>query len=188
MKTALLLIDIQRDYFPGGAMELSGAEAAAKCAGRALALFRERGWPVFHIQHLSARPGAGFFIPGTPGVAFHPAVAPQDGETVVQKQYPNAFRGTPLLNALREAGIERLVVAGMMSHMCVDATTRAAFDLGFSCVLVDDACATRDLAHGCRTIPAAHVHGAFMAALGSVYATLTGVKDLPAALRGPDGL
>jgi nicotinamidase-related amidase len=183
MKTALLLIDIQMDYFPGGAMELSGSEAAAAKAGRALEYCRTQDMPVFHIQHVSRRPGATFFLPDTPGVAIHPYVAPREGERVIEKHYPNSFRETPLEAELRALKIERLVIAGMMTHMCVDATTRQAFDLGFSCILLPDACATRDLDFGHVTVPAAHVHGAFMAALGSVYAELTGVKDLPGALR-----
>ena len=182
MNTALILIDIQKDYFPGGAMELSGSEAAAAKAGRALGWFREKGWPVIHIQHLSVRQGAGFFIPETPGVEFHPFVAPGDGETVIQKHFPNSFRGTGLQDKLDEADVKRLVIAGMMSHMCVDATTRAAFDLGFQCVLLADACATRELEFGHVTVSAAHVHAAFMAALGAVYAEVTGVKDMAASL------
>ncbi len=178
-KWGLVLVDLQRDYFPGGAMELSGAEAAVAQAGRVLALFRQRGLPVFHVQHLSERPGATFFLPGTPGVEFHPAVAPKDGEAVVQKRFPNSFRDTGLERAIRDAGVDALVIAGMMSHMCVDATTRQAFDLGFPCVVVADACATRALEFGHVEVPAPHVHAAFMAALGQVYAQLTGAKDLP---------
>ncbi|WP_243312336.1 cysteine hydrolase family protein [Fundidesulfovibrio agrisoli] len=183
MKTALLLIDIQKDYFPGGAMELVGAEAAAAKAARALEHFRAQGMPVFHIRHVSLRPGAGFFLPGTPGVEFHPYVAPAEGEAVIEKHFPNSFRETDLEARLRDAKVERLVIAGMMSHMCVDATTRQAFDMGFACIVLADACATRDLDFGHVSVPASHVHGAFMAALGAVYAELAGVKDLAAALR-----
>lgn len=185
MKTALLLIDIQNDYFPGGAMELVGSGAAAAKAGQALGWFRARHWPVVHIQHLSVRPGAGFFLPGTVGAEFHPAVAPHPGETVIVKNFPNAFRATTLGEELKRQEVDRLAIAGMMSHMCVDATTRAAFDFGYPCVVLSDACATRDLEYGCSAIPAAQVHGAFMAALGQVYATLVGVKDLAGALQTP---
>jgi len=182
MNTALVLIDIQMDYFPGGTMELSGAQAAAAKAGRALEWFREKGWPVVHIQHLAARPDATFFLPGTAGADFHPYVAPQGKEVVVTKHFPSSFRETPLKNTLDQAGVKRLVIAGSMTHMCVDATTRVAFDLGFECVLLADACATRDLTFGHVTVPAAHVQTAFMAALGSVYARVTGVKDMAVEL------
>ena len=93
MNTALIVIDIQKDYFPGGPMELSGSEAAAAKAGRALGWFREKGWPVIHVQHLSVRQGAGFFIPGTPGVEFHPFVAPLAGETVIPEAFPQFLPG-----------------------------------------------------------------------------------------------
>ena len=185
MNTALLLIDIQKDYFSGGRMELVGSEAAAAKAGRLLEWFRARQWPVVHVQHLSTHPGAAFFLPGSDGALFHPAVAPLAGETVIVKHFPNAFRDTLLADELKRLGIERLAIAGMMSHMCVDATTSAAFDSGYPCVVFFDACATRDLAFGCQAIPAAQVHGAFMAALGQVYATLTGVKDMAGALLAP---
>jgi nicotinamidase-related amidase len=182
MNTALVLIDIQMDYFPGGAMECSGAEAAAAKAGRALGWFREREWPVIHVRHLAARPGATFFIPGTPGVEFHPFVTPRQSETVVEKHFPNSFRGTDLQDRLDEADVKRLVIVGMMTHMCVDATTRAAFDLGYKGVVLADACATRNLEFGHVEVPAAQVQASFMAALAAVYAEVTGVKDMAAAL------
>jgi len=183
MNTALALIDIQMDYFPGGAMELSGSEAAAAKAGRALGWFREKGWPVVHIQHHSVRPGATFFVPGTRGVSFHPYVLPLDGEQVVVKHFPNSFRGTPLQDMLDQADVKRIVFAGMMTHMCVDATVRAAFDLGYQCLVLADACATRDLEFGHEEVAAGKVHAAFLAALGSVYAEILGVKDMASALE-----
>jgi len=170
MKTGLLLVDLQNDYFPGGAMELVGAEAVADRARELLQRFRAVGAPVWHVQHLTERPGATFFLPGTPGAEIHPALQPEDGETVVVKHFPNAFRETRLMESLREAGVEALVIAGAMSHMCIDATTRAAADLGFLCTVVADACATRDLAFRGEAVPARQVHAAFMAALNGVYA------------------
>ena len=172
MTTALVLVDIQNDYFPAGAMALVGMEAAADNAARLLAAFRDREAPRFHVQHLSTRPGATFFLPGTPGAEHEARVAPAAGETVVTKHFPNAFRDTGLLEALRAAGVEDLVIAGAMSHMCIDATTRAAFDLGFGCTVAADACATRDLAWQGEIVPAAQVHAAFMAALTVPYATV----------------
>jgi nicotinamidase-related amidase len=182
MKTALIIIDIQNDYFPGGRMELVGAEAAAQRAKEVLAYFRGRNLPIVHIQHITTRPGATFFIPGTDGIAIHPGVAPLPEETLFVKHFPNSFRETPLLEHLHGLGIERLVLAGMMTSMCVDATARAAFDLGFQNVLLHDAMATRDLAFGGATVPAAQVHGAFLAALGSVYGRVLGVAEFQAEL------
>ncbi|HMM38664.1 MAG TPA: cysteine hydrolase family protein [Desulfovibrio sp.] len=174
---ALVIVDIQADYFPGGRMELVGSPEAAAQAARLLFAFRDKGWPVFHVRHESTRPGSTFFLPGTPGAEFHPLVQPRPGEAVVLKRFPNSFRDTPLLDLLREAGVRELVVCGMMTHMCVDATVRAAFDLGFGCVVPVDACATRTLSFQGAAIPAAQVHGAFLAALGAVYCRLVTTSE-----------
>ena len=171
MNPALVLIDVQNDYFPGGRMTLDKAAAAAENAGRLLRHARERGWPLFHVQHLSTRPNATFFIPGTEGVEFHPAVAPNAGEPVIQKNFPNAFRATKLDTELRSRGITELVIAGMMTHMCIDTSVRAAFDLGFKVELAFDACATRNLRFGETEIAAANVHDSFIAALNGTFAT-----------------
>jgi nicotinamidase-related amidase len=177
MKTALILIDIQNDYFPGGKMELVGAEEAGQRAAEVLEHFRAEGLPVIHIRHISTHPGSTFLLPDTEGAQIHASVAPLPGETVFEKHFPNSFRETPLLEHLRKSGIERLVIAGMMTSMCVDATARAAFDYGFHNVLLHEAMATRNLAFYGETIPAAMVHGAFLAALGSVYGTVTGMAE-----------
>jgi nicotinamidase-related amidase len=177
MHTALLLIDIQNDYFPGGQMELVGMKAAASKAQALLAACRRRGLPFFHIQHLAVRPGATFFLPGTDGAAIHASVKPLPGEAIVQKNFPNAFRETGLREKLQGSRIEEVVIAGAMSHMCIDATTRAAADYGFRCTVIHDACATKDLTFGETVIPAAQVHGAFMAALGPLYARVLSVEE-----------
>jgi nicotinamidase-related amidase len=165
MDTALLLIDLQNDYFPGGKNPLVGSLEAIEQAQRLLQAFRQNVLPVIHIQHLSTRPGASFFIPGTPGAEIHAGVEPLPGETVIQKQTPNSFRETPLLDYLQHLEITRLVVCGMMTHMCVDAGVRAAYDLGFEPWLASDACATKDLAFGEQKATAAQVQAAFLAAL-----------------------
>jgi len=172
MSTALLLIDIQMDYFAGGRMELVGSVEAAAAATRLLAAFRRASWPVYHVQHISAQPTAPFFLPGTAGIEIHPSVAPLPGEPVVIKHYPNSFRDTVLLEKFRGAGVDGILACGMMTSMCVDATVRAGFDLGFACAVAQDACATRDLIFGGETIHARQVQGAFLAALGAVYATI----------------
>jgi nicotinamidase-related amidase len=112
----------------------------------------------------------------------HASVAPRAGETVMQKNFPNTFRGTGLLEHLRGLGADHLVIAGMMTHMCVDASTRAAFDLGFSCSLAHDACATRALAFGEQRVPAAQVHAAFLAALAGLYAKVQNAAAISAEI------
>ena len=167
MKTALLLIDIQNDYFPGGKMELEGPVEAAKKANELLQCFRDHAMPTVHIQHISLKPDATFFIPGERGTDINDLTAHYEGEPLVQKHYPNSFRETDLLDLLKKWKIERVIITGMMTHMCVDATARAAADLGFQVMVAEDACATRGLTYGETTIPADHVHMAFLAALKS---------------------
>jgi len=177
MKKALLLIDIQSDYFPGGRMELSGMEEACQNAASLLDAFRSEGLPVFHVRHLSTRPGSTFFLPGTEGAEINGSVAPAESEPVIEKHYPNAFRETVLLEKLKEKNIEELVICGAMTHMCIDATVRAAFDLGFKCVLIEDACATRSLQHREVVVKSWKVHAAFLSALESVYAKVLKTEE-----------
>jgi nicotinamidase-related amidase len=178
MTRALLIVDIQNDYFAGGRCELVGPDAAAANAARLLAAQRASGLPTVHVQHVWEGDDAEFFSPGTPGVEIHESVRPLPGEPVVQKAHPNSFRGTDLERRLRDAGADELLVVGMMTSMCVDATVRAAVDLGFGCTVAHDACATLDLEFGGTAIAAADVHGAFMAALGDGYATVVSSDDV----------
>jgi nicotinamidase-related amidase len=183
MKTGLLLIDIQKDYFPGGRMELEAPLLAAQQAGRLLDLFRRQGWPTVHIQHISNRPGATFFLPDTDGLDFHETIRPLAGEKSIIKHFPNSFRETGLLEHLQGSGIEGLVICGMMTHMCVDGTTRAAVDLGYPVRLAADACATRTLSYGDIQVPAQQVQAAFLAALKS-YGQVMGTEEVLSQLGG----
>ena len=167
MNTALLVIDIQKDYFPGGKFPLVNPEAAAKKAYELLQCFREHNGHHIHIQHISLSPTATFFIKGDSGSDIHDSVAHFEGEPIVYKHHPNSFRETNLLEILKEWNIERVVITGMMTHMCVDATARAAADFGFQVLIAEDACATRDLQYGDTIIPADLVHKSFLAALKS---------------------
>lgn len=182
--TALILIDIQNDYFPGGKIELEGAEAAARHAARALGHFRRIGSPIFHIRHESVLPGRNFMLPGTHGAEIHPLVAPANGETVITKNYPNAFRETTLLARLKGEDISHLVFAGMMTHMCIDTSVRAAFDHGFACTLLKEATATRALPGDAGTVSAAQVQAAFLAALGQLFARIVGTEPFLVSSAG----
>jgi nicotinamidase-related amidase len=170
-KRALVLIDIQNDYFPGGKWALSGIEPAAENAAKVLAAARARGDLVVHVRHEFPTADAPFFTPGSDGAQIHPTVRAADGEPVVLKHHVNAFRETDLKAILDRHRVEEVVLCGAMSHMCVDAGTRAASDLGYRCIVVHDACATRDQEFEGVVIPAAQVHAAFMAALKFGYAT-----------------
>jgi nicotinamidase-related amidase len=182
MTTALVLIDLQNDYFPGGTMELSGPDEAVANARTLLEAFRKRGLPLFHIQHISKRPGATFFLPNTKGAEIHAAVTPLAGESIVTKHFPSSFRETTLLENLRGAGATKLVFAGMMTHMCVDTTVRAAADLGFECLLAQDGCATKALQFAGNQVDATQVQMAYLAALNGAFAKVQPAKDIAAGL------
>jgi len=178
VKTALLLVDIQREYFPGGAMPLDGPVEAAVQARKLLAHFRYNHLPAVFIQHVSLDPEATSFVPGFPGVSFYSSIRPLPGEPVIHKHHPNSFRETNLLELLRTDEVSRLVICGMMTHMCIDATTRAACDYGFECVVAADACATRELAFAGETVPAAMVQRAFLAALNGTFGRVMNADEI----------
>ncbi len=177
-QSALILVDIQNDYFPGGSFELVGMEKAAENAQHLLQQFREKQAPVFHIQHLATHPGATFFLPETDGAKTHVSVAPIPTETLISKHFPSSFRGTNLAEQLQSAEIKDLVICGAMSHMCIDATVRSAFDLGFNCTVIADACATRDLEYRGDVVKAADVQCAFMSALTMFYSSVISTDEL----------
>lgn len=183
LKTALLVIDIQNDYFPGGKYPLVNPLEAAQKAYMILQCFREQGGYHVHIQHVSKKPDAAFFISGDRGTDIHDSVAHFEGEPIVYKHEPNAFLNTNLLELLRGWEIERVVITGMMTHLSVDATARAASDLGFQVIVAADACATRDLSYGNTTIPADILHKAFLGALKS-YGKVMKSEEIIALLAG----
>jgi nicotinamidase-related amidase len=158
-KTALLIIDVQEFYFPGGRMQLENPEAAGINAGLLLDAFRKKGLPVYHVRHNFE-----------PGGDIHPFVKPLPGEPVISKDDVNAFLGTGLLDLLRQDSIEQLVICGMQTHMCVEAAVRAAHDYGFSCLLAGDACATRAIQYEEHIISASNVQYSTLSTLQGTYA------------------
>jgi nicotinamidase-related amidase len=178
MNSCLIVIDLQNDYFTGGAMELVGIAEAAANARILLNAFRKTKSPIIHVQHISARPGATFFLPETHGAKINEMVTPVGNEPVVIKNFPNSFRSTTLQEILKNENPDHLVICGAMSHMCIDATTRAAFDLGFRCTVAEDACTTKDLIFKGRTIKASDVHASFMAALSVPYANVISTMEI----------
>lgn len=172
MNKALIIIDVQNDYFEHGAMPLVNAERVSENAKRILEQFRRENLLVIHIQHIANKSGATFFIPKTKGVEIHENVAPITDEKVIIKHFPNSFKETGLLEYLQSKDITDLVICGMMTHMCVDATTRAAKDFGFNCIVIGDACATRDLEINRHKVKAADVQSSFLSALNHYYSTV----------------
>lgn len=167
-KAALLIIDIQNFYFEGGRVPLVGSIEASLKAKRVLEAFRAEKRPVIHIRHTPAKDSA----TADPSYAIHSNVAPRPVETVIAKHFANAFRETDLAAVLKTLGVKTLVICGMQTHMCVEAAVRHAADLGYEVILVEDACATRDLTYGGLTIPALQVHMAVLAAMNGTYAKI----------------
>ncbi|MGP9677422.1 MULTISPECIES: cysteine hydrolase family protein [Halomonas] len=174
---AIIVVDIQNEYFPGGKLLLNGIEEAATNAANVIEHARSANDLVLYFQHESADPDIPFFTPGTQGVAIHPIVAPLGEETVLVKHFPNSFRETGLQELLDQQNIEEVVIIGAMSHMCIDATSRAASDLGYKTTIIHDACATLDLEFDGVTVPAPQVHATIMAALAFAYGTVTTTKQ-----------
>lgn len=177
MSIGLLLIDIQNDYFPNGKYELYRPESAANQAKNVLQIFREHGLPVFHVQHINPSPDAAFFVPNTEGVRIHKSVYPQTGELVIEKHTPDSFYQTILKSELDKKDIRHLVVCGMMTHMCVDTTVRAAKNLGYEITLLEDACATKELEWNHISVPAPVVQAVFMASLSNKFAEIVTVDQ-----------
>jgi nicotinamidase-related amidase len=176
-KRAIIVVDLQNEYLPSGKLPLVGIDEAAANAAKVIEAARSAGDKVIHIRHESPT-DVPFFVPGTEGAEIIPVVAPADGELVITKNYPNSFRETKLKQALDAEGIQDVVVVGAMSHMCIDATSRAAADLGYSTTIVEDACATRDLEFNGKTVPAAQVHAAYMSALAFAYGKVVTTGEL----------
>jgi len=179
-KTALIVIDAQQEYFaPTGKVVLPGGPAAAKKIAEALAWARQRQLPVIHVVHESRKPNAPIFAPGSPALEIHPDARPAPGEPVVQKHLPGAFTGTKLEEILRQQGIERLVIAGFMTQMCVDTTTRQAAHLGFQVTVLSDATAAMAVkGPDGETIPAEQVHKTHLGSLSGFLAEVKSVKDV----------
>ena len=176
--SALVVVDLQNDYFPGGKWELDGTEAAAKNSAALMASYRAKGLPVVHVRHEFPSEDAPFFAPNSEGVKVHPTVVEQEGEAVIVKCQINSFRDTDLKTVLTDLGVTDVLVCGAMSHMCIDAVVRAAHDFGYNCTVAHDACATLALEFNGVTVPASQVHAAFMASLDFAYATVSSTEEL----------
>jgi len=177
-ETALVVIDIQQFYFEGGLVPLTGSLEAAAQARKVLDAFRERKLPVFHVRHVPKSVPIVDGEPADPQYRIRPEVQPAAGEKIISKRFANSFRDTDLLDSLRQKDVTRIVIVGMQTHMCVEAASRAAADLGFDVVVVHDACATRPLEFGGRTVPADMVHAAALAAIKGTYSRAVSVAEL----------
>lgn len=177
MNKALIIIDIQNDYFKNGKFELVNADDALEKARLLSDYFHENSWPVFLVQHISSKDGK-FFIPETDGVNIHSKLCGCATDIVIKKNYPNSFLKTNLKEELDRRNIDELYVCGMMTHMCVDTTVRAASDYGYKVTLFSDACATRDLSIGEKVIDASYVQDTYMASLSGMFAKVVTTDNI----------
>ena len=171
MSTALIIIDVQNDYFPNGRCELVQSEQALAATQKLLAYFRLNNMPIYFVQHISA-PTATFFLPDSDGVQIHPGIDPQPCEQVICKHTPNSFYNTDLHAKLQQISVQELIICGMMTHMCVDTTVRAAKDLGYAITLISDACATKNLEWDGHSIAASTVQSVYLASLNGAFANI----------------
>jgi nicotinamidase-related amidase len=154
IKTALLIVDIQNFYFPGDGPGLVNAEAASLNAREILEIFREKNQLIVHVRHKSDK-----------GFEIHKNVEPLSDEKVITKEEVNSFQNTDLLEYLKSNNISRLVIIGMQTQMCLEAAVRAAHDFGFECIVIHDACATRDVKFEDKIVKAEDVQTAVLATL-----------------------
>ena len=172
IKTALLIIDIQNFYFPGDGPGLVNVVPASLNAREILLTFRDKKQLVIHVRHKSSK-----------GFEIHKNVEPIAGEKIITKEEVNSFQNTDLLEYLKKNEITRLVIIGMQTHLCLEAATRAGHDFGFECVVVGDACATKDVKYGDRVIKAEDVHYSTLATIDNTYGK---VIDLKTFKENPD--
>jgi nicotinamidase-related amidase len=172
MKNALILVDIQNDYFTDGLWPVENMNKVAKAAGDILAKTRANQDLVIHIRHEALSDAAPFFRPGTFGAEIHQSVAPAIQEPIILKHRPNSFHETDLNARLQEKSITDLTIIGAMSQMCIDATVRAARDLGYEVTVIAEACGAKSTSFGNVTLTAPQVQAAFMSGLKQAYATV----------------
>jgi len=171
MKKALIVIDMQNDYFKNGTMELKAIDEVLIQINKLINYARIREYKIYFIQHFSLKKEAVFFVPNTKGVELHKDLDIQN-DMIIEKNYPNSFRDTNLQNELKKENINELIICGAMTHMCIDTTIRAGFDLGYKIDLVSDGCTTKDLIFKEEIVKADQVQKSYLSALGSVFCTI----------------
>lgn len=186
MKTILMNIEFQYDYYyPNGRKPLPQSLEATQQAQQVLKYFREHKLPISHIQQISTHPNADYCLPCTKGAEFYNLMQPQSGELIIKKHYPNAFKDTGLLNQLHKQQIKHIIFCGMMTQLAIDASVRAARDFGFSCTVLHDACAAKELTFNHQLLQAIDVHHTFLAALYPTYAKISSTNEFLQKMRDP---
>lgn len=180
MRQGLIIIDVQNDYFEGGDMELENTYQTLKNILKVKKYFEQMNYPIFIIQHIKEKEGD-FFRRNTVGSEIHKELLPiKENSYLIEKNFPNSFFKTSLVSQLIKERVEQLVIVGMMTHMCVDSTTRVAKELGYEPILLSDACTTKSLIFNSKIIPMEDVQCSFLNALSNfskVCSTITFLKN-----------
>jgi nicotinamidase-related amidase len=181
MQEALIIVDVQNDYFPNGKFPIWKPVETAKQIQVLINKFRNENKEVIHVVHHTTeeqRKQIPFFEPGTWGVEIHDSVKPLPSEKVIIKQYSDSFVGTDLTDYLKSKGIDTTIVVGMLMHNCVNATAYASTDLGFKTYVVDEAVDTVDLKYNDEVIPAEVIKKSFLAGIQFAYAKVKTVAQI----------
>lgn len=165
MKQALIIIDVQNDYFKNGKMELDHPEKVLKNINKLEDKFAFLNLPIVYIKHINYNKNALFFFPNTSGVNLHKGLLLGKDSIIIEKHFPNSFKDTCLLDTLRALKVNQVVITGMMTHMCVDSTTRAASELGYKPILISDATTTSNLKYLEEEVPFKYVQLSYLSAL-----------------------
>jgi nicotinamidase-related amidase len=185
-RAALLLIDVQREYFAAnGPLWIPDGQIVLSRLRRLLEDYREADMPIVHVRHVEAA-GAPVFAADRSLIETMPEVAPRGLEPIVTKHTPGAFTDTELSAVLTQQAARTLVIAGFMTHMCCDTTARQAVARGLNVIFLTDGTATRNLALGDRTISHADVQAATLAAQADGFSQLADVASVRASLA--DGM
>lgn len=184
-RTALLVIDFQNEYFTGR-MPIPDGEKALSNARRLIDRADQDGIKIYHVQHVTPA-GSPVFAEDSETSRFHDAIQPSPNHSVVRKSSVSVFATTDLDRRLKEAGVDTLIITGLMTHACVAGAARDAVPLGYSVIVADDACATRDLdmANG-ETVTHGALHRAALAAIDDTFGDIVSTDrllSLPSARR-----
>jgi nicotinamidase-related amidase len=162
VKRALLVIDVQNEYFPGGALPVTHPPDSLKRITDAMDGAAEAGIPIVIIQHGTDNPEAKAFRKGTPGWRIKGEVEVRKRAAVIEKTLPGSFTGTNLEAWMKENGVDTLVISGYMTQMCCDTTARQAVHLGYGVEFLSDATGTLDFSNEAGTVKAEELHRAIL--------------------------
>lgn len=163
MNRALLVIDVQNEYFTG-ALPITHPVGHLERILRAMDGAREAGVPVVVIQHGFPQPDKPFFRKGTPGWELHPEVAARPKDHQIEKELPGSFTGTDLEPWLRDRGLDTVAIAGYMTHICCDTTARQAMHRGLNVEFLGDATGTLPLKNAAGEVSAEELQRSILCA------------------------